>query len=191
MGPFNKLVIIDLEATCWERGEHKPSEMETIEIGAVLVDNVRVEAFDELDLFVRPIRHPVLSDFCMELTSIRQKDVDTADLFPVAWQRFMNWVADSTDLCVASWGAYDSKQLKQDCIYHDLVYPFENRHLNLKRMFGAMHGDRKFGMKRALRMLGLKLEGTHHRGIDDARNIFRIYQQMQSLRGHSAEGDEV
>ena len=71
--------------------------METIEIGAVLVDNVRVEVVDELDLFVRPVRHPALSDFCKDLTSIRQEDVDAADPFPVAWQRFLNCAGDPAD----------------------------------------------------------------------------------------------
>ena len=31
------------------------------------------------------------------------------------------------------------------------------------------------GMKGALRNENIKLEGTHHRGIDDARNIAKIF----------------
>ena len=33
-----RVVVVDLEATCWERAEHDPSRMETIEIGAVSVE---------------------------------------------------------------------------------------------------------------------------------------------------------
>jgi inhibitor of KinA sporulation pathway (predicted exonuclease) len=33
-------------------------------------------------------------------------------------------------------------------------------------------------MAQALRLLGLPLEGTHHRGSDDARNIARIAQVL-------------
>ncbi len=33
-------------------------------------------------------------------------------------------------------------------------------------------------MNAALRQLGLKLAGTHHRGSDDARNIANIYAQI-------------
>jgi 3'-5' exoribonuclease 1 len=30
-------------------------------------------------------------------------------------------------------------------------------------------------MKNALELEGLKLDGTHHRGIDDARNIAKVF----------------
>lgn len=36
--------------------------------------------------------------------------------------------------------------------------------------------DREVGMPEALDLLGLKLEGTHHRGIDDASNIAKILE---------------
>ena len=45
----------------------------------------------------------------------------------------------------------------------------------IKEAFSNALGTRKrFGMAGALRQLGLPLTGTHHRGIDDARNIARI-----------------
>jgi len=48
-------------------------------------------------------------------------------------------------------------------------------HLNLKRAFSAQQNlKKKLGMAGALRHVGLELTGTHHRGIDDARNIARL-----------------
>lgn len=35
-------------------------------------------------------------------------------------------------------------------------------------------------MKRALAFCKIPLEGVHHRGIDDARNITKIYLQVKS-----------
>ncbi|MBD3402706.1 exonuclease [candidate division GN15 bacterium] len=177
-----RLVIIDLEATCWEPGRHKPSEMETIEIGAVLVDHATGNKLDEFNTFIRPVRYPILSDFCKKLTSISQGQIDSAPRFPEAFQRFLDWIYDRGNVILASWGAYDDKQLKQDCSFHGIDYPFHGRHLNLKKEFGKLHNGRKFGMKRALQLSGLTLEGQHHRGIDDARNIYRLYLW---LRQHS------
>lgn len=38
-------------------------------------------------------------------------------------------------------------------------------------------------MERALKMLDLPLDGTHHRGIDDAKNISKIFRQnIRALR---------
>jgi inhibitor of KinA sporulation pathway (predicted exonuclease) len=50
--------------------------METIEIGAFLVETHSLETVGELGTFVKPVRHPVLTPFCTELTTIRQSDVD-------------------------------------------------------------------------------------------------------------------
>lgn len=59
---------------------------------------------------------------------------------------------------------------------------FETRHLNLKTEFAAWKGVRRCGMAAALKYLDLPLVGTHHRGIDDARNIARIAQLMLADR---------
>jgi len=42
-----------------------------------------------------------------------------------------------------------------------------------------MHDGHKFGMKGALRVLKVELEGCHHRGIDDARNTVKIFRWMK------------
>lgn len=157
------IVIVDLEATCWA---DRHDEMEIIEIGAV--------GDGEFQSFVRPVRHPTLSPFCRDLTKIAQADVDAAPTFSEVLPRFASWVAGAT---VASWGDYDRRQFEQDCAFHGLPMPFE-RHVNLKRAFAELRGVKPRGVGRALRLLNMAFEGTPHRGIDDARNIARIYRWM-------------
>jgi len=49
----------------------------------------------------------------------------------------------------------------------------------LKTEFVAARGKpKKLGVREALQALGLTFEGTAHRGIDDSRNIARIYQHL-------------
>ena len=74
-------IVFDLEATCWEERDNRRNE--TIEIGAVLI-NEKQEVISEFQQFVKPLMNPVLSDFCTNLTSIQQADVDDAPLFPEA-----------------------------------------------------------------------------------------------------------
>ncbi|MFN8888672.1 MAG: exonuclease domain-containing protein, partial [Cyclobacteriaceae bacterium] len=71
-------IIFDLEATCWE-GFDK-SQNETIEIGALKVNDNR-EIVSEFSSFIKPLKNPILSDFCKQLTSIQQEDVDQAQHF--------------------------------------------------------------------------------------------------------------
>jgi inhibitor of KinA sporulation pathway (predicted exonuclease) len=169
--PYDYYLVIDLEATCCDRRTVPQGEMEIIEIGAVMADALSLQPVDEFGSFVRPVRHPTLTAFCTELTSITQQQVDRADGFREVLDRLLEWAARYPNHLFCSWGDYDRKQLMQDCSYHHVRYPFDD-HLNLKRRFAERMGLRKpEGMKRALRRVGLSLQGTHHRGIDDARNI--------------------
>lgn len=169
-----RYIIVDLEATCWERDRHQQSRMETIEIGAVLMADADAESTEEFSVFIKPVREPKLSDFCTELTTITQADVDGAAPFPIAFRQFLEWIGPEPFIW-CSWGAYDRTQLKQDCKNHGMAYPQAmERHLNLKPLFVKKHNNKRCGMKKAMEILGLEATGTHHRGIDDARNIAKI-----------------
>ena len=52
-------------------------------------------------------------------------------------------------------------------------------HISLKHQYAEIKGLRKpIGMGRALKKERLELDGTHHRGIDDARNISKIFSKF-------------
>jgi inhibitor of KinA sporulation pathway (predicted exonuclease) len=176
-----RIVVLDLEATCWPRGEHVQAEMETIEIGAVLLGATgAVER--EFQSFVRPRRHPLLSNFCTHLTSIRQADVDPAPVFEEALGRLVGWLAEHAGgvdaVRLASWGAYDRGQLERDCAWAGVAYPFAPDHLNLKHAASAKLGCRPVGMAQALERARLELAGTHHRALDDVRNMARLVRHL-------------
>src|SRR6476620_8744740 len=90
-------LIVDLEATCSDIGEVPPREMETIEIGAVIQCAKTFEVQSDFQQFIKPVRHPNLTEFCTQLTSIRQADVDAAVPFAAALQRMQQWLADFPD----------------------------------------------------------------------------------------------
>ena len=174
-----RYIIFDLEATCW-RHEYEPDNMEIIEIGAVALDE-NGEISGEFSCFVRPVMHPKLSDFCVKLTSIAQNDVDGAEVFVVAFARFVEWArAGDEPFALVSWGGFDPQQLQRECARAGLEYPASfARHVNIKQRFAkARELEKPVGMARALKMLDFSLSGTHHRGIDDARNIAAIAQTM-------------
>jgi inhibitor of KinA sporulation pathway (predicted exonuclease) len=168
-------LVIDLEATTSDDGSLPPEEMETIEIGAVLMDSRTLEPVGEFQSFVRPVRHPKLLPFCTRLTGITQAMVDGAPLFPEAFAELRAKLIDHRHpLLFCSWGRYDRIQLERDCTLHGIPNNMPE-HVNLKTTFSEVQGlKKKLGMAQALKLCGLPLEGTHHRGIDDARNIARM-----------------
>lgn len=167
-----RYIIVDLEATC-DNGGIPREEMEIIEIGAVEMLSANAEPSREFSLFVQPILHPVLTEYCFNLTSILQSDIVQAEKFIPVFQKFMAWIGpEAYTLC--SWGNYDLTQFLQDFALHGMTPPeaFDSaRHINLKKVFADRFGSKQLGMKAALRKVGLPLLGRHHRGIDDAHNI--------------------
>lgn len=174
--PPASYVVIDVEATCDDGGRVPRHEMEIIEIGAVLVAAEGGAAVDEFQSFVRPVRHPVLTPFCTGLTSITQAEVDAAPGFPEAFARLAGWIrVHPAPHVFCSWGDYDRTQFQRDCVFHGVPYALPARHVNLKQAFSDRRGiPKKLGMAAALAQAGLPLLGTHHRGIDDARNLARL-----------------
>lgn len=177
-------VIFDLEATCYDdnrKDEVKPLDFvnEIIEIGAVKLDHIGKE-IDRFSKFAKPKTFPKLSKFCTELTTITQEDVDNAENLDIVLEDFLNWCDGST---LVSWGFYDKTQMLKDMVRNDLDLPhyldiMEDHH-SLKHLHGQWNNLRRsgIGMGGALKMEGIKLEGTHHRGIDDALNIAKIFRK--------------
>lgn len=168
-------LVIDFEATCCDRNSIPREETEIIEIGAVMADAETLNVVDEFSTFVRPVRHARLTAFCTELTSITQEQVDTAPGFSDMVTRLRVWAEQYPGHLFCSWGDYDRNQLMRECRIHGVEYPFGDGHLNLKKRFSEWQDLRmKLGMAGALRRAGIPLDGTHHRGIDDARNIAKL-----------------
>lgn len=168
-------LVIDFEATCCDKGTVPREHMEIIEFGAVMVEAFSFGAVDEFQSFVRPTRHPELTAFCTQLTSIRQQDVNSAPPFKEVIGSFKTWLYQYSGFVFCSWGDYDLKQLRQDCDFHKLPYPISASHMNVKRLIAERQRlSKKPGLGEAVQLAGLNFTGTHHRGIDDARNIARL-----------------
>ncbi|MEM8858172.1 MAG: 3'-5' exonuclease [Chloroflexota bacterium] len=176
------LIVVDIEATCWKGWEHA-EEMETIEIGAVKL-NQNFEDAGQFTTFVKPVIHPQLSDFCVNFTSIQQADVDQADLFPAAFDKFLAWIGEDAYLWF-SWSSYDAKRLHDDLVYHSQPIPkfFDNHH-DLKKLYAQKEGlKERVGMRRALKNLKIDYSGRQHRALDDALNTAHILRYVLKQNG--------
>ena len=164
------LNVVDVEATCWEGSAPAGQSGEIIEIGVTVVDMVARERVSRDRILVRPERSTV-SAFCSELTGLTRAEVDSGVGFAEACGLLATRQA-AAKRGWASWGDYDRKQFLRQCEAASAAYPFGPRHTNAKAVFAAAFAlPRPVGMARALDLVGLPLEGRHHRGDDDAWNI--------------------
>ena len=168
--------VIDFEATCWE--EESRGDMEMIELGCVVVERESTEIINKFSSFVRPVRYPQLSEYCVALTGITQHDVDTAPTFPYALGMMVDQLGDPLRYLFCSWGEFDRYLLRSACRYHRVPYPFDDEYLDLKPLFVEQVSGRNVPMQRALDMLGIPHQGQLHRALDDAQNIALILKEM-------------
>ncbi|CBJ48615.1 phosphotransferase [Ectocarpus siliculosus] len=169
--------------------------MEVIEFPTVLLDAHSLKVLDEFRVYVRPVRHPILTPFCTSLTGIEQSTVDGGVLFEEALSQHTEFLRRNSCLpgqersCLfVTCGNWDLKtMMPAQCKLIDApVPPHFNSWANIKEVFRDVmyraarqsqrrpRGGKVGGMPAMLSALGLVLEGRHHSGLDDCRNIARI-----------------
>jgi inhibitor of KinA sporulation pathway (predicted exonuclease) len=170
---LDRILVIDLESTCWEGPPPRGQISEIIEIGLCVVDTERLDRLEKRAIMVRPQASEV-SEFCTRLTTITPEmaagGITLAESLDLLRDEYR-----SEDRLFASWGDYDRNQFHRNCDHFRLKYPFGPTHLNVKSLFAVAHAlPRETGIDAACMLMGRSLEGTHHRGVDDAWNIAAI-----------------
>lgn len=174
-------LVTDLECTCTNTDEILREEMEVIEIGAVLLDE-NFKEISRFSSFVKPEINPILTNFCKELTKIKQSDVDNSPLFEEALNEFSEWAFHYGDYKFLSWGSFDYNQINRETKLKLIKNPLIQNNINYKKIFAKqknLKNKRGVGVRKALSMLNYTFEGTPHRAIYDARNIARIVQKVR------------
>ncbi len=174
---LDQIVVIDVECTCWQDEPPEGEQSEIIEIGVCALAIPSGERGVRDSILVRP-EHSRVSPFCTELTTLRQEQVDGGITFRQACEKLRKRYS-SRDRVWASYGDYDRRMFEQQCREGKIPYPFGATHINVKNLFALMHGlSYEVELPGALEILGRTLEGTHHRGGDDAWNVAIVLAEI-------------
>ena len=197
------LLILDFEATCDDKKQPKPQEI--IEFPTLLysIENRRVEQI--FHHYIKPDVNDQLTEFCTDLTGITQEQIDEHGISLMdALQKHKIWLLENNLLYDSSDDSSDhdaspSVRLTPDsfvyltcgdwdlgtCLPRQLkhlnqknVPPHFKKWINVKKEFSKLYNKKAYGMTGMLNILDLELEGRHHSGIDDCKNIARICTQM-------------
>lgn len=168
------VLIIDIENTCMHEAERPENyHGQIIEIGAAWVTPTG-EVLEKFSTLVQA-ENPV-TEFCTELLGITQADVDGGLLFADAMQALAEFATRHSSRTWGSWGAADLKSLNHDCAHHGLESPLAGwEHRNIKKEWAKARKIKQVGMKKALEIARIDLEGPHHRALSDVLNIVKLY----------------
>ena len=171
---LDQVLVIDVESTCWDTRPPWGQISEIIEIGICVVDVKAMQRRERRSILVKPQRSEV-SPFCTQLTTLTAEMLAGGVTLAEA-VRSLETDYDASQRLWASWGDYDRGQFQRNCQDYTLEYPFGPTHLNIKNLFSVALGlPKELGIDDAFEHLGMTLEGTHHRGGDDAWNIAELF----------------
>ncbi|GMR47956.1 hypothetical protein PMAYCL1PPCAC_18151 [Pristionchus mayeri] len=185
---YDYLLVLDFEATCLRNSKIQPYQ-EIIEwpVAKLNCSNLEVESI--FHTYVRPTARPELSTFCTELTGIIQGMVDTAQPLPEVLTAFDRWMKNEglheKSFIFVTCGDWDLKdQLRNEAMKKNLILPtYFSSWINIKKSVCELTGVFPKGMKDILNYVEIELQGRHHSGIDDVKNIVEITRWLLK-KGH-------
>lgn len=174
---LDRMLVFDLEETCWE-GSPPPGERnEIIEIGIVeLLLQGEPRIGRSASYGVRPVASQV-SEFCTSLTGISPQEARRGRPLEEVLRTMCREFGGATKTW-AAWGR-DDESLFRDCRALGLATPPMGGYLDLGALWGMLGGAAKApGLRRAMDALGLEFEGKPHRALDDAVNTARVAMEL-------------
>ncbi len=190
---YGYVCILDFEATC---DDVKNYDNEIIEFPSVLLRwnpmKGNYEQISEFQVYCKPLVNDKVTKFCTDLTGITQETVNNGIDFTNALTKHQEWLFSECkndnpeilfedNVMIVTCGAWDlssifPKEIKRWMIPNpNKIY---QRYINVKNEFAHHYHCKGYGMGRMLKHLQIPLEGRHHSGIDDCRNIVKIWQRL-------------
>jgi len=183
---LKNFVITDFEWTSWkgnytgknleEEKRQKWQKKEIIQIGAIKVnENFKIEK--KLNIYVKPVFNPVLSEYIIELTGLKQSLIDKKGVeFETAFKMFL----DFTDNNLIISNGDDGKVLYLNLKYHNIKkkYPnifnvksiFRDRYMIPRNMLHSTFIHSYFGYKLSYKKF--------HNPIEDCKNILKVIKKI-------------
>ena len=179
MKTTNEILIIDLEATCWENDRIPIGQkVDIIEIGICELNLESKAISKKQSIYIIPERSEI-NRFCTGLTGITPQLIDQKGIY---FEEACEKIKDeyhSLPLTWAGFGNFDKEQIFEQCDWLGIEIPFSYDYLNIMHEFRQHFNLHKLmGLKRSLNYLKMDFEGNHHSGADDAYNAARILREI-------------
>ena len=136
---LDRILVVDVEATCWEGDPPSGQTSEIIEIGLCVLDMPTLARVEQRAILVRPVCSTI-SPYCTQLTTLTQADVDGGVPLVEAC-RILAQEYHAPARLWASYGDYDRKQFERNCARRSgefgIPYPFGPTHFERQDVGGC------------------------------------------------------
>lgn len=171
--------VVDLEATCWEKGKQPEGQkQEIIEVGICVIDLTSKDKAirNRHSWLVKPENSDV-SEYCTSITGLTQKDLELAPTFGEVYKQISEKYSSASPW--AAWGNWDHKMLNAQCAELGLKPLVNGTFFNLKALSAVLLGNiKESGLGATISALGMQFEGEPHRALDDAINAAKVGRKI-------------
>ncbi|MCR5025590.1 MAG: exonuclease domain-containing protein [Lachnospiraceae bacterium] len=177
-----KHIVVDLEMNNVKDPEAKQiCLMETIEIGAVMLDD-NLNEISSFQTYVKPEYNDHIVRKIRNLTGISDEMVMEAPLFKEALKMFTSWcMEEGDDITIYAWSESDYEQISKEMILKHYGMSdnerliLENEWSDFQHEFDSNLGfERRASLNLALELGGIEFSGREHDALDDARNTAKL-----------------
>lgn len=171
---YDKVIVIDIEATCWAKGEApENAKREIIEIGICKLNMSDGSIEDKRSYLIKPLDSEI-SGYCTELTGITTEKLEKEGItLQEACSNIKNRY-NALRRTYAGYGGFDKSIMESQCREWGIKFPFSETYLDLKVMLSLMSGEKPVGLLKELDARNISFEGSAHSGADDAFNTAKL-----------------
>lgn len=196
--PFEYLLILDFEANCVETGGLVCQEVIEFPVVPIDVKNLKIMEDKIFHTYVKPTVVKEITPFCTGLTGITQAQVDAGITLEETLAKLDKYMADngfnSTNSTIVTCGRWDlATCLKNEANYKKIhLKDYLKKFINIKDAYMAMNFlSKAHGMPGMLSTYNLTLDGKHHSGIDDSKNIAKICIELLKQKAAFTPQQEI
>lgn len=174
-----KHIVVDLEMNRIKRSykeERTICKMETIEIGAVVLDD-KYHEIGSFKTLVKPQYNDVIEKTYERLTGITTEMVQDAPVFIDALRMFLSWCESyQEEVKLYEWSDSDLSQLRAEIALKGVALDEQEEELlsdwsDFQREYNTTLGlENSVSLENAIMYAGIEFEGRQHDALWDARN---------------------
>jgi inhibitor of KinA sporulation pathway (predicted exonuclease) len=171
---WDKVLVVDFEATCWDDDPPDDQHSDIIEAGLCIWDSKSNHISEPVSYYIRPLRSDV-SEYCRNLTGITRKQAYNG----LDFAHFCNLLVTKWGSRNKTWAAFgdDASMMQDQCLDMKVAYPFGHSYLDVSGLYSLMHHER-LGLAEAMIRLNMEFEGRPHSAGDDAYNTARVLRML-------------
>lgn len=157
-----------------------PLLFEIIQIGAIKLNN-KFQVIDSFNYFIKPNLYTKLHPYVENLTKINIDTLNESLDFKTVYNKFIKFIGDG-DYTLVVWGDSDINELFKNIEFNSLSFSsISKKYIDIQsdatKLFKLPKGQ-KVGLKKAVEMLNINIEGDFHDAYYDAHYTCEVFKSI-------------